>query len=72
MGMATNTDNMEQVKAEFRSLGDFFREVKETWFNDEPSFREVSMGMSHDYHEAIEAGSTLVRIGTHIFGERIY
>ena len=72
MGMATNTDNMEQVKAEFRSLDDFFHEVKETWFKDEPSFRELSMGMSHDYHEAIEAGSTLVRIGTHIFGERIY
>ena len=72
MGMATNTDNMEQVKAEFRSLSDFFREVKETWFKDEPSFREVSMGMSHDYHEAIAEGSTLVRIGTHIFGERIY
>lgn len=72
MGMATNTDNMEQVKDEFRSLSDFFREVKETWFKDEPSFREVSMGMSHDYHEAIAEGSTLVRIGTHIFGERIY
>ena len=72
MGMATNTDNMDQVKAEFRSLSDFFREVKETWFKDEPSFREVSMGMSHDYHEAIAEGSTLVRIGTHIFGERIY
>lgn len=72
MGMATNTDNMEQVKDEFRSLGAFFREVKDTWFKDEPSFRELSMGMSHDYHEAIEAGSTLVRIGTHIFGERIY
>ena len=72
MGMATNTDNMEQVKSEFRLLSDFFHEVKETWFKDESSFCELSMGMSHDYHEAIEAGSTLVRIGTHIFGERIY
>lgn len=72
MGMATNTDNTEQIKEEFRSLSDFFREVKSTWFAGDETFRELSMGMSHDYHEAIAEGSTLVRVGSKIFGERIY
>ena len=72
MGMATNTDNVEQIKEEFRSLSNFFREVKSTWFADDDAFCELSMGMSHDYHEAIAAGSTLVRVGSHIFGERNY
>ena len=72
MGMATNTDNVEQIKEEFRSLSNFFREVKSTWFTDDDAFCELSMGMSHDYHEAIAEGSTLVRVGSKIFGERIY
>lgn len=72
MGMATNTDNVEQIKEEFRSLSNFFREVKSTWFADDDTFCELSMGMSHDYHEAIAEGSTLVRVGSKIFGERIY
>ena len=72
MGMATNTDNIEQIKAEFRSLNNFFQEAKATWFSNAEWFRELSMGMSHDYHEAIAAGSTLVRVGSKIFGERIY
>lgn len=72
MGMASNTDCVEQVRAEFCSLSNFFHEVKRQWFADEPAFKELSMGMSHDYPEAIAAGSTLVRIGTRIFGERIY
>lgn len=72
MGMATNTDNTAQIREEFRSLGDFFREVKSAWFTDDDAFRELSMGMSHDYHEAIAEGSTLVRVGSKIFGERIY
>lgn len=72
MGMATNTDNVEQIKEEFRSLSNFFREVKSTWFADDDAFCELSMGMSHDYHEAIAEGSTLVRVGSKIFGERIY
>lgn len=72
MGMASNTDDIEQIKSEFCSLSNFFREVKATWFADEEAFRELSMGMSHDYHEAIAAGSTLVRIGSELFGERIY
>ncbi len=72
MGMATNTDNAAQIREEFRSLSDFFREVKSAWFADDDAFRELSMGMSHDYHEAIAEGSTLVRVGSKIFGERIY
>lgn len=72
MGMATNTDNTTQIKEEFESLSQFFREVKATWFADDDAFRELSMGMSHDYHEAIAAGSTLVRVGSKIFGKRIY
>ena len=72
MGMATNTDNVEQIKEEFRSLSNFFREVKSTWFADDDAFCELSMGMSHDYHEAIAEGSTLVGVGSKIFGERIY
>lgn len=70
MGMATNTDDNEQIKAEFCSLSNFFHEVKSTWFTNEVSFKELSMGMSHDYHEAIAAGSTLIRVGSKIFGER--
>lgn len=72
MGMATNTDNIEQIESEFCSLRNFFREVKSTWFADVETFRELSMGMSHDYREAIRAGSTLVRVGSKIFGERVY
>lgn len=72
MGMATNTENAEQIKAEFCSLSNFFQEVKSKWFADSESFKELSMGMSHDYREAIAAGSTLIRVGSKIFGERIY
>lgn len=72
MGMASNTDNMEQVRSEFRSLHDFFLKLKEKFFGDAPSFKELSMGMTHDYPIAVEEGATLVRIGTKIFGEREY
>lgn len=72
MGMATNTEDGEQIKAEFCSLSNIFHEVKEAWFAGETAFRELSMGMSHDYHEAIAAGSTLVRVGSKIFGDRNY
>ncbi|MGI6882408.1 YggS family pyridoxal phosphate-dependent enzyme [Bacteroides sp. KG121] len=72
MGMATNTENTEQIKTEFCSLRNFFREVKVKWFSDSEAFKELSMGMSHDYREAIATGSTLVRIGSKIFGERNY
>ena len=72
MGMGSNTDNVEQIQQEFCSLSRFFNEVKKTWFSDTETFRELSMGMSDDYPEAIAEGSTLVRIGSKIFGERIY
>ncbi|MDR0976964.1 MAG: YggS family pyridoxal phosphate-dependent enzyme [Prevotellaceae bacterium] len=72
MGMATDTDDTEQIRKEFCSLHSFFREVKSTWFAHDDAFKELSMGMSHDYPIAIAAGSTLVRVGSKIFGERNY
>ncbi|WP_195667905.1 YggS family pyridoxal phosphate-dependent enzyme [Bacteroides intestinalis] len=72
MGMATNTDDNEQIEKEFCSLSSFFKEVKDSWFADTEVFRELSMGMSHDYHQAIAAGSTLIRVGSKIFGDRTY
>lgn len=72
MGMATNTDKREQIEKEFCSLSSFFKEMKNSWFSDSDAFRELSMGMSHDYHQAIAAGSTLIRVGSKIFGERGY
>lgn len=72
MGMASNTDNIEQINGEFRLLNSLFKEIKANWFADSDAFRELSMGMSHDYHEAIASGSTLVRVGSKIFGEREY
>jgi pyridoxal phosphate enzyme (YggS family) len=71
MGMATFTDDMVQVRQEFQRLRAFFEEMK----NDCPSggfFSELSMGMSGDYPVAIANGSTMVRIGTAVFGERNY
>jgi pyridoxal phosphate enzyme (YggS family) len=70
MGMASNTDSKEQIKKEFSSLYTFFLELKSAHFAAQPTFNEVSMGMSHDYRLAIAAGSTLVRVGSRIFGER--
>lgn len=72
MGMATNTDSEEQIAKEFRSLRDFFNELKTDFFAKQPDFCELSMGMSHDYPIAIATGSTLIRVGSKIFGERIY
>lgn len=72
MGMATFTDNEEQVREEFQSLREIFGRVKEEFFASDPSFKELSMGMSDDYSIAIEEGSTMVRIGSKIFGPRIY
>lgn len=70
MGMATFTDNMDQVRDEFRKLAAYFRMLRDKYFIRQPHFREISMGMSGDYITAIEEGSTIVRIGTVIFGER--
>jgi pyridoxal phosphate enzyme (YggS family) len=70
MGMATFTDVETQVRAEFRFLADCFKYLKEKYFSEDSSFKEISMGMSGDYKIAIEEGSTIVRIGSTIFGER--
>jgi hypothetical protein len=70
MGMATFTKNVTQLKTEFRLLKSLFGEYKAAFFSEEPAFKEISMGMSGDYPVAIEEGSTMVRLGTVIFGER--
>lgn len=72
MGMATNTDDEIQIRKEFHTLRALFEELKETYFKDASAFKELSMGMSDDYPIAIEEGSTLIRVGTKIFGERNY
>ncbi len=70
MGMATFTDDMLQVKREFTSLKNIFQTLKDEFFAGDDHFCELSMGMSGDYPVAIEAGSTIIRVGSHIFGER--
>ena len=72
MCMGTNTDYEKEVEKEFRSLADFFKSLKQDYFSQTDSFKEISMGMSHDYQIAIKCGTTLVRVGSKIFGERIY
>jgi hypothetical protein len=72
MGMATFTEDMEQVRKEFRGLKQFFDRLKHTYFANKQDFDTLSMGMTHDYQIAIEEGSTMVRIGTAIFGPRNY
>lgn len=70
MGMATFTDDEETVRGEFKRLKNLFSKIKEHFFADETSFKEISMGMSSDYKTAIEEGSNLIRVGSNIFGER--
>lgn len=72
MGMATYTDDMEHVRKEYRYLSEIFLAVKQQYFSSYPEFKELSMGMSGDYPVAIENGSTMIRVGSLIFGERIY
>jgi pyridoxal phosphate enzyme (YggS family) len=72
MGMATFTDNMDQVRMEFRFLAGVFASLKRRYFTNESSFGVLSMGMSGDYTVAVEEGSTMVRIGSNIFGHRSY
>lgn len=72
MAMATNTDDEGQIANEFEAVRGLFDVVKSRFFSEEPSFREISMGMSGDYLIAQEHGSTLVRVGSMIFGERDY
>ena len=70
MGMATFTDHKAQVKREFQDLKQIFDNLKNTYFTDSQSFTEISMGMSDDYKMAIAEGSTMVRIGSLLFGKR--
>ena len=72
MMMASNTDDEQQIEEEFQTAQDFFNEVKTHYFANDPAFCERSWGMSDDYLLALRHGSTLVRIGTRIFGPRIY
>jgi PLP dependent protein len=71
MGIATNTDNIKQIKDEFYELKTFFDGIKQSYFRKESHFDVVSMGMSSDYKIAIEQGSNMVRLGSTIFGERV-
>ncbi|MCE3295192.1 MAG: YggS family pyridoxal phosphate-dependent enzyme [Crocinitomicaceae bacterium] len=70
MGMASFTDNTEQVEDEFRTLYNYFHIIKSHHFKFNPEFREISMGMSGDYQIAIAEGSTMIRVGSSIFGGR--
>lgn len=70
MGMATFTDDHQQVRQEFRQLKGIFNQLKSRFFARDDHFREISMGMSGDWELALEEGSTLVRIGSLIFGTR--
>lgn len=72
MGMASNTDDTAQVSREFATLSSVFTQIKTQFFADRKEFSQLSMGMSDDYPLAIEQGSTLVRVGSRIFGERNY
>lgn len=72
MGMATYTDDENQVRNEFRVLNNIFSRLKNKYFSGAESFCEISMGMSGDYPIAIDEGSTLVRVGSSIFGSRNY
>jgi pyridoxal phosphate enzyme (YggS family) len=72
MGMATFTEEKEMIRNEFRKCKTIFDEIKKTYFVNNPQFNELSMGMSDDYLIAVDEGSTMVRIGSLIFGQRIY
>jgi pyridoxal phosphate enzyme, YggS family len=72
MGMATYTDDEKQIRSEFGNLKSIYSELKSKFFPDEESFKEISMGMSGDYKLAIEEGSTMIRVGSTIFGARDY
>lgn len=72
MGMATYTENQEQIRNEFKLLNTIFKTLKNEYFSELKKFTEISMGMSDDYQIAVEEGSTLIRVGSRIFGERNY
>lgn len=72
MGMASFVDDEDQIRREFKNLKGIFDQLKARYFSQDPAFKEISMGMSDDYPIAVEEGSTLVRIGTLLFGARNY
>ena len=72
MMMASNVDDRNQIKKEMTLAADLFDELKAKYFADDPEFKERSWGMSHDYDIAVECRSTMVRVGTTIFGPRVY
>ena len=72
MGMATYTDDTTLIEQEFHTLHELFSELKSIYFKGNDNFAVLSMGMSHDYSIAIRQGSTMIRVGTSIFGEREY
>ena len=72
MMMASYVDDMEQIRSEFRLAKTLFYELKDAYFADKDYFCERSWGMSHDYPLAVEEDSTMVRVGTTIFGPRVY
>lgn len=70
MGMATFTNDLKQIENEFENLKNIFDEIKTNYLNNQSSFNQISMGMSSDYKIAIAKGSTMVRVGSSIFGGR--
>ena len=72
MGMATYTEDEHQIRKEFACLKSYFQTLKMNYFAEDSEFKEISMGMSGDYLLAIKEGSTMIRIGSNIFGERNY
>lgn len=70
MGMASFTEDLDLIRSEFHTLKNIFDTLKEKYFSDDLSFTEISMGMSGDFKIAIEEGSTMVRVGSAIFGNR--
>ncbi|MBG8551991.1 YggS family pyridoxal phosphate-dependent enzyme [Hymenobacter guriensis] len=70
MGVATFTDDEAQLRREFQTLRGYFEQLQVRYFMDQPAFRELSMGMSSDYSLALQEGSTLIRVGSAIFGAR--
>lgn len=72
MMMASNVEDKDQIRKEMTFASNLFDELKATYFSDDPEFKERSWGMSHDYPIAVECHSTMVRVGTAIFGPRVY
>ncbi|MGP1377494.1 MAG: YggS family pyridoxal phosphate-dependent enzyme [Prevotella veroralis] len=72
MMMASNVEDQEQIRKEMTFASNLFDELKASYFSDDPEFKERSWGMSHDYSIAVKCHSTMVRVGTAIFGPRVY